>query len=104
MYLCDGMRRFPFLDFFWFVFTSQDQNKLSAYRDRKFLGTQEEFEQALLSSTTVYIGNMSFYTTEEQVYELFTRAGEIKKIIMGLDKNSKTPCGFCFVLYGLNLQ
>uniref|UniRef100_A0A0A9EVR0 Nuclear cap-binding protein subunit 2 n=1 Tax=Arundo donax TaxID=35708 RepID=A0A0A9EVR0_ARUDO len=41
---------------------------------------------------------MSFYTTEEQAYELFSRAGEIKKIIMGLDKNSKTPCGFCFVL------
>ncbi|KAL6134106.1 hypothetical protein ACLB2K_059549 [Fragaria x ananassa] len=42
---------------------------------------------------------MSFYTTEEQVYELFSRAGEIKKIIMGLDKNTKTPCGFCFVLF-----
>nr|DAD22798.1 TPA_asm: hypothetical protein HUJ06_024261 [Nelumbo nucifera] len=42
---------------------------------------------------------MSFYTTEEQVYELFSRAGEIKKIIMGLDKNTKTPCGFCFVIY-----
>ncbi|WRX13756.1 RNA recognition motif domain - like 10 [Theobroma cacao] len=77
----------------------KEQAKLSAYRDRKFSGTQEEFEQALLNSTTVYIGNMSFYTTEEQVYELFSRAGEIKKIIMGLDKNSKTPCGFCFVLY-----
>ncbi|XP_031379994.1 nuclear cap-binding protein subunit 2 isoform X2 [Punica granatum] len=76
-----------------------DPNKLSAYRDRRFPGTQEEFEQALLSSMTVYVGNMSFYTTEEQVYELFSRAGEIKKIIMGLDKNTKTPCGFCFVLY-----
>ncbi|XP_058095800.1 nuclear cap-binding protein subunit 2 isoform X2 [Magnolia sinica] len=77
----------------------QDPNKLSAYRDRRFPGTQEEFEHALLASTTVYIGNMSFYTTEEQVYELFSRAGEIKKIIMGLDKNTKTPCGFCFVIY-----
>ncbi|KAE8730340.1 Nuclear cap-binding protein subunit 2 [Hibiscus syriacus] len=77
----------------------KDPAKLSAYRDRRFNGTQEEFEQTLLNSTTVYIGNMSFYTTEEQVYELFSRAGEIKKIIMGLDKNSKTPCGFCFVLY-----
>ncbi|XP_073314927.1 uncharacterized protein [Primulina huaijiensis] len=76
-----------------------DQNKISAYRDRRFSGTQEEFEEVLLSSTTVYVGNMSFYTTEEQVYELFTRAGEIKKIVMGLDKNSKTPCGFCFVVY-----
>lgn len=50
---------------------------------------------------TVYVGNMSFYTTEEQAYELFSRAGEIRKIIMGLDKNSKTPCGFCFILYPL---
>ncbi|MED6108638.1 Nuclear cap-binding protein subunit 2 [Stylosanthes scabra] len=77
----------------------KDPAKLSAYRDRRFPGNQEEFEHALQTSTTVYVGNMSFYTTEEQVYELFSRAGEIKKIIMGLDKNSKTPCGFCFVLY-----
>ncbi|KAK6919636.1 RNA recognition motif domain [Dillenia turbinata] len=77
----------------------KDPSKLSAYRDRRFSGTQEEFEDALRTSTTVYVGNMSFYTTEEQVYELFSRAGEIKKIIMGLDKNTKTPCGFCFILY-----
>ncbi|XP_050206645.1 nuclear cap-binding protein subunit 2 [Mercurialis annua] len=77
----------------------KDLTKLSAYRDRRFSGNQEEFEYALLTSTTVYVGNMSFYTTEEQVYELFSRAGEMKKIIMGLDKNTKTPCGFCFVLY-----
>ncbi|OIW21000.1 hypothetical protein TanjilG_27345 [Lupinus angustifolius] len=77
----------------------KDLSKLSAYRDRRFPGNQEEFEYALLTSTTVYVGNMSFYTTEEQVYELFSRAGEIKKIIMGLDKNTKTPCGFCFILY-----
>ncbi|KAL1542796.1 Nuclear cap-binding protein subunit 2 [Salvia divinorum] len=77
----------------------KDPTKLSAYRDRRFSGTQEEYEEALLTSTTVYVGNMSFYTTEEQVYELFSRAGEIKKMVMGLDKNSKTPCGFCFVMY-----
>ncbi|KAH9622953.1 hypothetical protein KSS87_019805 [Heliosperma pusillum] len=77
----------------------KDLNKLSAYRDRRFPGNQEEFELALKNSITVYVGNMSFYTTEEQVYELFSRVGEIKKITMGLDKNSKTPCGFCFILY-----
>uniref|UniRef100_A0ACD5Z251 Uncharacterized protein n=1 Tax=Avena sativa TaxID=4498 RepID=A0ACD5Z251_AVESA len=77
----------------------KDPSKLSVYRDRRFPGTQEEFEAALLASLTVYVGNMSFYSTEEQAYELFSRAGEIKKIIMGLDKNTKTPCGFCFVLY-----
>lgn len=41
----------------------------------------------------------SFYTTEEQVYELFSKCGEIKRLVMGLDRFHKTPCGFCFVEY-----
>jgi nuclear cap-binding protein subunit 2 len=40
---------------------------------------------------------LSFYTTEEQIYELFSMAGYIKRVIMGLDRMRKTPCGFCFV-------
>lgn len=47
----------------------------------------------------MYIGNLSFFTTEEQIFELFMRAGDIKRIIMGLDRVKKTPCGFCFVEY-----
>ena len=47
----------------------------------------------------MYVGNLSFFTTEEQLYELFGRAGDIKRIVMGLDKFKKTPCGFCFVEY-----
>jgi RNA recognition motif-containing protein len=43
---------------------------LSHYRDRRFPGNQEQFEQRLTESTTLYIGNLSFYTTEEQVYEV----------------------------------
>ncbi|KAJ3093187.1 hypothetical protein HK102_003595 [Quaeritorhiza haematococci] len=50
-------------------------------------------------TSTLYVGNLSFYTTEEQLYELFSKCGEIKRIIMGLDRNTKTPCGFCFVEY-----
>lgn len=72
---------------------------LSQYRDRRFPGNQEEYEETLRTSITLYIGNLSFYTTEEQIYDLFSRCGEIKKIIMGLDKNTKTPCGFCFVMF-----
>lgn len=33
------------------------------------------------------------------MYELFSRAGEIRRIVMGLDRLRKTPCGFCFVEY-----
>lgn len=68
-------------------------------RDRRFDGTQEAFEECLRTSTTVYVGNLSFYTTEDQIYEVFSKAGDIKRIIMGLDKQKMTPCGFCFVVY-----
>lgn len=56
-------------------------------------------EDPLANSTTLYVGNLSFFTTEEQVYELFSKCGEIKRLIMGLDRFNKTPCGFCFVEY-----
>lgn len=72
-------------------------------------------------STTLYIGNLSFYTNEEQLHELFSKVGShflvmhtgsvaspsdlcvqvgaIDRIIMGLNRQSMTPCGFCFVIY-----
>ncbi|KAH7934749.1 nuclear cap-binding protein subunit 2 [Rhipicephalus sanguineus] len=72
---------------------------LSSYRDQHFKGSRAEQERLLRMSSTLYIGNMSFYTTEEQIYELFSKCGDVKKVIMGLDRFHKTPCGFCFVEY-----
>ncbi|KAM0284424.1 hypothetical protein ACHAQH_002000 [Verticillium albo-atrum] len=77
-----------------------NKNKRRRYNDR-----EDESEPAppqedpLANSTTLYVGNLSFYTTEEQVYELFAKCGEIKRLVMGLDRFNKTPCGFCFVEY-----
>lgn len=48
---------------------------------------------------TVYVGNLTHFTTEEQIHELFSKCGTIDRIIMGLDRNKLTPCGFCFVIY-----
>jgi nuclear cap-binding protein subunit 2 len=81
------------------AFFGQSSISLSTYRDQKFKGTRTEQERLLSNSTTLYVGNLSFYTTEEQIHELFSRAGDVKRIIMGLDRNKKTPCGFCFVEY-----
>ncbi|KAK8138193.1 hypothetical protein PG984_001573 [Apiospora sp. TS-2023a] len=61
--------------------------------------SEEAPEDPLRNATTLYVGNLSFYTTEEQVYDLFSKCGEIKRLIMGLDRFNKTPCGFCFVEY-----
>eukprot|EP00823_Brevimastigomonas_motovehiculus_P006994 TRINITY_DN6005_c0_g1_i1.p1 TRINITY_DN6005_c0_g1~~TRINITY_DN6005_c0_g1_i1.p1 ORF type:complete len:406 (-),score=159.65 TRINITY_DN6005_c0_g1_i1:36-1160(-) len=70
--------------------------------ERKVKQTEQEWEQLLAdlrSSTTLYVGNLSFFTTEEQIYELFSRCGMVKRVIMGLNRVNKTPCGFCFVEY-----
>ena len=50
-------------------------------------------------SCTLYVGNLSFFTTETQILENFSRAGPVKRVIMGLNRETKTPCGFCFVEY-----
>ncbi|ETN80623.1 hypothetical protein NECAME_02371 [Necator americanus] len=71
---------------------------ISEYRDQRFQGSLKEQDLALRTSTTLYIGNLSFYTSEDQLYELFNRAGEVKRVIMGLDRFKKSPCGFCFVI------
>ncbi|KAJ3276877.1 nuclear cap binding complex subunit [Terramyces sp. JEL0728] len=71
----------------------------STYRDKKYPAGLEQLEVDLKNSSTLYVGNLSFYSTEEQIYELFSKTGEIKRIIMGLDRHKKTPCGFCFVEY-----
>ncbi|CEF63411.1 Nuclear cap-binding protein subunit 2 [Strongyloides ratti] len=72
---------------------------LGEYRDIRFKGDRAEQEAKLAASTTLYVGNLSYFTRESQVYELFSRAGDVKRVIMGIDRFKRTPCGFCFVEY-----
>ncbi|KRX46951.1 Nuclear cap-binding protein subunit 2, partial [Trichinella sp. T9] len=76
----------------------QNSNK-PQYRDSRFKGTDEQWQKLLKSSSTIYVGNLSFCSTEDQIYALFSRAGDIRRVIMGLDREKRTPCGFCFVEY-----
>lgn len=77
----------------------ENPNPDSEYIDRHRGYGPEEYKEKLLESVTVYIGNLSIYTNEEQVYELFSLCGKVKRVIMGLDRFKRTPCGFCFVEY-----
>ncbi|KAK4537156.1 hypothetical protein CDCA_CDCA11G3181 [Cyanidium caldarium] len=70
---------------------------VSRYRDRQYVGDDAVREQQLLTTRTVYVGNLAVYTTEEQIHEVFSKAGEVRRIVMGLDRFKRTPCGFCFV-------
>jgi RNA recognition motif-containing protein len=44
------------------------------------------------------VGNLSFYTTQDSIKELFSLTGTITEIKMGID-NDGNPCGFAFVMY-----
>lgn len=70
----------------------------SKYWDRKNYLSLEEYNAALAISSTVYVGNLSFYTNQGAIKEIFSRAGNVRDIIMGID-NDGNPCGFCFVVY-----
>mmetsp|Transcript_12744 Transcript_12744/g.14634 ORF Transcript_12744/g.14634 Transcript_12744/m.14634 type:complete len:234 (+) Transcript_12744:31-732(+) len=72
----------------------------SNYYDKRSKLSPEEYQEKLMRSSTIYVGNLSFYTREESLYELFSRCGEIKVLKMGLNKKEKKPCGFCFVEFG----
>ncbi|EEA25997.1 hypothetical protein EYB25_003259 [Talaromyces marneffei] len=76
----------------------QSKSKRRRYNDRDD-DKHEDPNDSLRNATTLYVGNLSFYTTEEQIHELFAKCGEIKRLVMGLDRFQKTPCGFCFVEY-----
>lgn len=73
--------------------------KIKPYIDKKFKGTVEDFENGLSKSNLVYIGRLNTTTTEEQIHNLFKSCGDVKNMIMGLNKFTKEPCGFCFVEY-----
>jgi RNA recognition motif-containing protein len=52
-----------------------------------------------LLTLILLVGNLSFFTTELQIHETFSVVGPVKRVIMGLNQFTKTPCGFCFVEY-----
>jgi RNA recognition motif-containing protein len=45
----------------------------------------------------LYVGNLSYNVTEEQLRELFGQAGAIKEITMIVDRDTQRPKGFGFV-------
>ena len=90
----------------------QPLDQPSNYKDSQARLDRSRQEEALSRSSTLYvcsfsrnrtvlrlttgqIGNLSFYTTEEQIYELFSKCangsegGGIKRVIMGLDRNTR---------------
>ena len=45
----------------------------------------------------IYVGNLSFSTTEEDVYDLFLPFGDVVALVMINDRDTGRFRGFCFV-------
>ena len=55
------------------------------------------WENVKFLSKKIYVGNLSFDVTEEQVKELFIQFGKVESIAMINDRDSGRFRGFCFV-------
>ena len=66
------------------------------YRD--YFSSKEDQLNALKSSSTIYVGNLNFSTTEERIFAVFSCCGPIDKVIMGINRRTLAFCGFCFVM------
>ena len=43
------------------------------------------------------MGNLNFNIREEIIWDFFTRCGEIRRIITGINRIDLSQCGFCFI-------
>lgn len=51
-------------------------------------------------SKNLYVGNMSFSTTEDQLREAFSEYGPVNSIQLIMDRETGRPRGFAFVTMG----
>ena len=48
-------------------------------------------------NTKLYVGNLSYNTTEAKLRELFGQAGPIRSVTIPMDRTTNQPRGFAFV-------
>ncbi len=48
-------------------------------------------------NSKLFVGNLSYSTTEEELREFFSQAGNIKAVTIPMDRTTDRPRGFAFV-------
>jgi nuclear cap-binding protein subunit 2 len=75
----------------------EELSKKGEYFDKRSKLSREEYFDKIDNSKTLYIGNLSPFTSEEKLYLLFSAIAPVKGIIIGIHKRNFKPCGFGFV-------
>ena len=47
--------------------------------------------------TNIFVGNLSFYTTQDELQSLFANYGSVERVNIITDRDSGQPRGFAFV-------
>jgi RNA recognition motif-containing protein len=47
--------------------------------------------------TNIYVGNLSFQTTQDDLHAAFSQFGNVDRVNMVTDRDTGQPCGFAFV-------
>ena len=50
-----------------------------------------------MSEAKLYVGNLSYSVSEDDLRQLFSQAGEVKEVSLILDRETRRPKGFGFV-------
>lgn len=74
-------------------------DRATYYKEKTFTGTDEEYLKLMEESSTVYVNNLDISIDESRIWELGLLFGDVKRVIMGINRNFLTFCGFCFIEY-----
>jgi RNA recognition motif-containing protein len=62
--------------------------------------TADEAYESIIMSSKIYVGNMSFQTTETVLRETFSQFGTVTEVYIASDRETGRPRGFAFVTMG----
>ncbi len=48
-------------------------------------------------ATKLYVGNLSYETTDDDLREMFAKAGTVESVALPMDRETRRPRGFGFV-------
>ena len=59
-----------------------------------------ELRNIIMSNSKLYVGNLSFKTTEDELRSAFSQFGTVTDLYVAMDKMTGRPRGFAFVTMG----
>ena len=60
-------------------------------------GVVTDLTRKVTVGTRLFIGNLSFETSQQQIQEAFAAAGEVREVALPTDRETGRPRGFAFV-------